>query len=276
MNSAIERQIQQIYAKVYKQVFTAKNRQQLLLNNRQPIDTMLTALASSAMYNDFAVKFAQELAKKGLRGQKGVWRKYFDAARKSRHIALDKTWTQFEADVMRKAIEHNFEMIKSIPQRMKEVLFHKYTSTLIEEVAKGSLTRGSFQRQLANHGVKQAKLIARTETAKLQTAILENRATELGSIAYIWQASNDKRTRPSHKAMNGVVVWWKPNNGNKPLLDNMRGNAGEFPNCRCSPEPIVDEDDLLDSVYKIYDYNVDRIVKMTRKELIEKLQIGML
>lgn len=274
--TAIERQIQQIYQTVYKQVFKGQNLTALTRNNRQPADVVLSQLEMSQKYDEFAMKFAQALAKKGLRNQKGVWRKYYDAARRSRIIALTKTWSQFEADVMTQAIAHNFTMIKSIPQSMKKVLYHKYTSTLIAEVAKGQLTRGSFARMLAQHGNKQAKLIARTETAKLQTAILENRATQLGSIVYRWLASNDKRTRPSHRQMNGVIVWWQPPNGNKPLLDNMRGSAGEFPNCRCSPEPILDEDDLTDNWYRVYDYNNDTIIRMSRKRLLEAINRGAL
>ena len=46
--------------------------------------------------------------------------------------------------------------------------------------------------------------------------------------------------------MNGVIVFWRPDN-QKPLLDKMRGNAGEFPNCRCTPLPILDENDITES-----------------------------
>ena len=122
-------------------------------------------------------------------------------------------------------------------------------------------------------GNTHSKVIARTESAKLQTVILENRALDLGSIAYIWLASNDKRTRPSHKAMNGVIVFW---NFNKPLLDNMRGHAGEFPNCRCSPQPIFDEEDLQKPFYKVYDYRNNNIISMNKKDLIEALKRGQL
>ena len=62
----------------------------------------------------------------------------------------------------------------------------------------------------------------------------------------------------------------------KPLLDNMRGNAGEFPNCRCSPEPIFDENDLTKSNYKVYDYRNHKIINMSKKELIQALQKGSL
>lgn len=271
MNTAIERLIQQIYTTVYKQVFNGPRLTALKSGNKQPIRNALDVLDVSQKYQQFAQKFATELAKKGVRGQKGLWRKHYKAAQAAHYIALPPTVSAYEASIMTKAIAHNMEMIKSIPQRMKEVLGHKYTSTLIEQVAKGSLGRGSFEKQLASHGVKQAKLIARTETAKLQTAILENRAVDIGGVVYKWRASHDKRTRPSHREMDNVIVFWKQQ---KPLRDNMRGHAGEFPNCRCTPQPIFDESDLPDSTYKVYDYRTDKIVNISKKELLQAIQNG--
>lgn len=275
MNKQIEKLIAQIYSKVYKEVFNKTNTSTLLKNDRQAVENALSTLQSSQKYNDFAMKFAQSLATKGVRGQKGIWRKFYEAAKKAHYIGLPKTWSAFEAKIMTDAISHNFQMIKSIPDKMKEILGHKYTSTLIEEVAKGKLARGTFATMLAKHGHKHAKLIARTETAKLQTAILENRATSLGSVAYEWLSSRDKRTRPSHQQMNGVIVFWRPHS-QKPILDGMQGNAGEFPNCRCTPQPIVDIEDLVKSSYKVYDYNSHKVIIMKKKELIEALQKGTL
>ena len=275
MNKSVERQIVQIYTQIYKQVFNQANTSKLAVNNMQDVLNALSNVAASQKFNEFSMKFAQALAKKGLRGQTGLWRKYYEAAKKAHYVGLPKTWTAFEAQIMTNAISHNFKMIKTIPDRMKEILGHKYTSTLIEEVAKGELPRGSFRRMLAQHGHKQAQLIARTETAKLQTAILENRATSLGSVAYEWLSSRDKRTRPSHREMNGVIVFWRPDS-QKPLLDKMRGNAGEFPNCRCTPQPIVDINDLDKAYYKVYDYNTDKIITMSKKQLIEALKKGTL
>ena len=276
MNKSIELQIRRIYNLVFSKIYSKKNMRELAKGSRVSILRTSQMLESSKKYNEFAQKFAVELAKKGLRGQKGVWRKFFNAAKKMNYIALPKTWTEFEAQIMTKAIKQNFTMIKSIPQETIKVMEHKYTSTLIEEVAKGNLGRGAFQRQLEEHGHKNAKLIARTETAKLQTAILENRATGLGSPCYIWLASNDKRTRPSHKAMNGVVVFWRQNQLQKPHLDNMYGNAGEFPNCRCAPQPIFDELDLTKPSYKVYNYNNEQIITMNKNELLKAMKEGQL
>lgn len=275
MNNSIKRQIEKIYNEVYKSVFNKTDLASLSKGDKNQVSSKIEMLSKSKKFEEFSLKFAKELAKKGIRGQKGLWKKYYEVAKKTHNIALPKTWAEFEAKILSNAVKHNFEMIKSIPSKMKEILEHKYTSVLIEEVAKGKLPRGSFATMLSKHGHKNAQLIARTETAKLQTAILENRATSLGSVAYEWLSSNDKRTRQSHKAMNGVIVFWRPDS-QKPLLDKMRGNAGEFPNCRCTPQPIVDIDDLTKNSYKVYDYNQDKIIQMTRKQLIEALQKGTL
>ena len=73
--------------------------------------------------------------------------------------------------------------------------------------------------------------------------------------------------------MNGVIVFWRSAD-QKPLLDNMRGDAGEFPNCRCSPEPILDVDDLTKTTYKVYNYLTDKVMTMNKKELIDHLERG--
>ena len=271
MKTAVDRLIQKIYKNVYNQVFNQSRTTSLIRGNSQPINAALDYLMLSQQYDKFAKKFANELAKKGIRGQKGTWQKYYQAARSKSFIGIPHTLSQYEANVMTRAIEENFKMIKSIPMRMKEILGHKYTSTLIEEVGKGTLGRGSFERLLASHGNKQAKLIARTETAKLQTAILEERSTQIGSIAYEWRASHDKRTRTSHREMDGVIVFWKQP---KPRLDGMIGGAGEYPNCRCTPQPILDEDDLTESYYRVYDYRSYTIIRMSKKELILALRRG--
>lgn len=271
MNKSIERQIQEIYNKVFRKVYSTSRISKLSKGNRSDILSVVSILETSDDYKKFAAKFAKELSKKGLRHNRSIWRKYYKAAKKLHYASLPNTWQEFEKEQMKKATLHNFEMIVSIPRKTLDILEHKYATTLIEEVAMGKRSRGSFQRELESHGHKHAKLIARTETAKLQTAIAESRALDLGSVAYEWLSSNDKRTRQSHRDMNGVIVFWKKNDVDKPLLDGMHGNAGEFPNCRCSPEPIFDEDDLDKSRYKVYDYHDHKVVIMGRNELIKLL-----
>ena len=273
MDKTVERKINKIYNIVYNKLFNKTRVAKLSKGIRTDILRAEAILESSKSYNKFAEEFSKELAKVGLRKQRGIWRKYYAVAKKRHYVALPKTWSEFEMKQLSAAVKHNFTMIKSIPARMMEILEHKYTSTLIEEVAKGKLPRGSFERQLKAHGHKQPKLIARTETAKLQTAIVQNRSQDLGSVMYRWRSSNDKRTRPSHREMNDVIVFWR-SDLEKPLLDGMYGNAGEFPNCRCSPQPILDENDITNSWYKVYDYRQHKIISLGKNELIKAMQNG--
>lgn len=273
MSKDVERQINKIYWALFKKCFTNTTLASLSRGDKKPVKKQVLKLQSSKQFDNFAVKFSKELAKKGLYGTKGVWRKYFEAAKAAGYISLATSYSAYEYKTMTEAIKHNFKMIKSMPSKFLEVLEHKYTSTLIEQVAKGTLGRRSFRTQLEKHGHKNAALIARTETAKLQTVILEERSTQLGSVAYTWLASSDRRTRKSHREMNGVIVFWKHA---KPELDGMVGGAGEYPNCRCSPQPIVDIDDLTKYSYSVYDYRVHKIITMKKNELIEALKRGKL
>lgn len=273
MSKIVEKQIKEIYNAVFKKVFTRENLRRLSQGSKSEIDLTIGKLASSSGYEEFAKKFSLELAKKGLNSQKGIWRKYFEAARSKHYIGLPKTFNEYENKTLEKAVQQNFKMIKSIPDEIMKMLNYKYMTTLIEQTIKGTKPRGAFKKELQKHGATNAEVIARTEAAKLQTVVLESRATDIGSVAYIWLASKDKRTRKSHREMDGVVVFWK---FEKPLLDEMRGHAGQFPNCRCSPEPIFDEDDLTKSNYRVYNYKTDNVINMTKKELLEALKRGQL
>ena len=276
INKRIEQEINKIYNEVFKKIFTPQRIVRLSNGNKRQIERAVMQLKNSDDYKKFAKEFAKKLAQQGLNKQRGIWRKYFKAAKEKNYVGLPVNFKDFEYKVMQNAIKENFKMIKSIPEEVLKLTEHKYIDTMIEQVAKGSIGRDTFKKQLAEHGVKNAKVIARTETAKLQTAITENRAKELGSIAYTWRSSNDKRTRPSHKAMNGVIVFWRTALEEKPLLDNMHGNAGEFPNCRCDPHLIFDEDDLTKSNYQVYDYRTHSIISMSKQQLVQILKQGFL
>lgn len=85
----------------------------------------------------------------------------------------------------------------------------------------------------------QAKRIALTEISKAHTALTRARAADVGSEGYIWRTAHDGGVRQSHKGMEGRFVRWDQ----KPVLDDMAGHAGEFPFCRCYPEPVIPRND---------------------------------
>lgn len=86
--------------------------------------------------------------------------------------------------------------------------------------------------------ISRAKLIAITETARANASFTQARATAAGAARYIWRATMDEATRPSHRKMNGKII----NYDDPPKLeDGTKGHAGTFPRCRCYQEPVFDD-----------------------------------
>lgn len=270
MNKRTEREINKIFVEVFKKVYKELNKGEF---TKGDINRVIYKFNRSRKYNEFCKEFAKKLARQGLNHEKGLWRKYFEAAKLSHVVGLPKTFKDFEIKMFKQVIKENFKMIKSIPDEVMKVYEFDYINTLIKERLLGLVPRGTFERKLREAGNKKAKLVARTESAKLETYIVESNSTELGSIMYRWSSTKDVRTRKSHRDMNDVIVFWKDTQEEKPLLDDMYGNAGEFPNCRCNCIPIFDLDrEYNKSNYRVYDYKSHKVVTMTKKQLQEKIK----
>lgn len=95
----------------------------------------------------------------------------------------------------------------------------------------------------------RAKVIARTETSKVNAQLTRLRSEALGSKTYVWSTVIDERTRHDHVVMDGKLCrfddptvysdddgkTWKPrkNIGGVEIL------AGDIYNCRCTALPVV-------------------------------------
>lgn len=125
-------------------------------------------------------------------------------------------------------------LIKSLPleaaQRVHELTIKGLEdSTRASEIAKEILRSGEVSES-------RATLIARTEVARSASTLTQARAQHIGSEGYIWRTSGDSDVRHSHKQMNGKFVRW---DSPPTLSDGTTTHAGQFPNCRCWPEPII-------------------------------------
>lgn len=145
-----------------------------------------------------------------------------------------------QGQVARSIVEEQVKLFKSLPlhaadrvydihnQAIETVIAGRRSSSLVDEIMRtGKVTEA------------RARTIARTEVGRASTAITQARSLAIGSRGYIWRTAEDGDVRHSHAQMNGQYVdWAKP-----PTLDGMTGHAGQFPNCRCYPEPVVPEQD---------------------------------
>lgn len=144
-------------------------------------------------------------------------------------------------------IAENTALIKSIKNEYIEdigkvvrdnLLAGERSTTLITEIKE----RGKVSEN-------RAKLIARTETSKVNSQITQLRAEALGSKTYVWSTVIDERTRGDHKVMDGKLCkfsdptvysdddgqTWKK----RKSIGGVEINPGEIYNCRCVSMPVV-------------------------------------
>lgn len=134
-------------------------------------------------------------------------------------------------------VAENIKLIRSIVTHSRDK---------VAEIVQESLISGTRAEALAKEIEKagevsaaRARVIAATEVSKAGTALTRARAEDVGSEGYIWRTAGDGGSRASHRAMEGRFVKWSE----PPTLDHMKGHAGEFPNCRCYPEPVLKRND---------------------------------
>lgn len=141
----------------------------------------------------------------------------------------------------------NAALIKTLPNDIAE----KVVKDIADEALKGKRARSIekiIKQETDKHSRASARLIARTEVAKTQSALTRVRAQSLDMQWYVWRTALDgNRVRPSHRLMEGVLVNWNDPPSPEALAgEKSVGNyhAGNIWNCRCFSEVLVDIDDV--------------------------------
>lgn len=145
-------------------------------------------------------------------------------------------------EFLRKKLDENVSLITSLPIEAGERV-HELTLKGLEDATRSS----EIAKEIARSGevtVARANLIARTETARTASGLLEARAKHVGSEGYIWRTAGDSDVRNkdgnpvgSHRLLNGKFIRW-----DSPPVASTSGDryhAGQGPNCRCYPEPVI-------------------------------------
>jgi SPP1 gp7 family putative phage head morphogenesis protein len=133
-------------------------------------------------------------------------------------------------DILVATTRENVSLIRSIP----EEYFKKIESIVFTGTTQGS-TAGSMIKQIQKTGkttASRAKLIARDQSSKLNSALTQQRSKNLGVEEYIWRTSGDERVRDDHRSKNGKIFRW-----DDPPKDT--GHPGQDIQCRCVAQPII-------------------------------------
>lgn len=165
----------------------------------------------------------------------------------------------------------NAALIKTLPNDVAE----KVVKDIAEEALKGRRARSIEQvirQETDKHSRASARLIARTEVAKTQSALTQARAQTLDLQWYVWRTALDgNRVRKSHRLMEGVIVNWNDPPSPEALAgENSIGNyhAGNIWNCRCYSEILLDVDDVK-WPHKVY--RNGQIKKISKSEFVNMM-----
>ena len=181
-----------------------------------------------------------------------TWR---EAARKSMRGRMVYGALQHEMEGavgvrVRGLIEDNARYITSLPGMRignGRTLREEAADFVQNEALKGRRASAIAQdlfRQFPDVAATRIRSIARTQVSKTSTALTRARAENLDLDWYLWRTSRDGRTRKSHRLMDRVIVAWPE----PPAPEEFLGiastlgayHAGDAPNCRCYPEPVLD------------------------------------
>ena len=212
-----------------------------------PWDRALRELAADTTFNSLK-KQASSLAKFATRKSQ-QWTDARLAKEVNRAIGVDiraALHTQGAiATKMQEFVKWNTDLISTLPDRFKADLGDKLSASWAAgertETMEGFID--DIIEKVGDTCEANAALIARDQTAKMNSAFNQVRQVELGIRRYEWSTSLDERVREDHAALNNQVFRWDEPGPCKGAIDGEPCHPGEDIQCRCVAIPVFDLDE---------------------------------
>ena len=128
-------------------------------------------------------------------------------------------------------IETNVNLIGTIVDKQSEALENSVKKA-VQGGSNFSIVVAEVESQ-ADNGRSYAEFVARDQVGKTYAAINKERQEAVGFDKYTWNATNDSRTRATHRALDGQVFSWDA----PPSIDGKNLHPGEDFQCRCVAVP---------------------------------------
>jgi SPP1 gp7 family putative phage head morphogenesis protein len=171
-------------------------------------------------------------------------------------------------------VRENAALISSLPEEIREAT-NREIARMTQEGLRASNIAKYLQKRVPEITRSRAMLVARTETAKANTALVQARSEELSVPWYQWETSRDGRVRRSHRHMQSVLVSWDDPPSPEKLVGEKSKlgayHAGSCPNCRCYPEVLLR---LSNVQWPKKVYSNGRIQSMTRTTFYHRFLEG--
>jgi SPP1 gp7 family putative phage head morphogenesis protein len=142
---------------------------------------------------------------------------------------------------MEASTKANVALIRSMPEQYFEKL-----ETLISSGWADGMRWESMAKEIDNLSDEtetRAKVIARDQTAKINSELNRTRQQSVGIEKYEWSTSQDERVRDSHAELDGKTFRWD----DPPTVDGEQVNPGMAILCRCVAIPVVNLDQIEES-----------------------------
>ena len=163
---------------------------------------------------------------------------WMELAREMGGALRKEIFTQPTGAIMREAMEYQVKLITSLP-REAALRVHKLTTEALIQAGRAREVAEEIMK--TGHVTKsRAMTIARTETSRTASLLLEARAQSIGSTHFRWWTVHDSDVRPEHRRLHGKMFRWD----DPPIIGTKgeRGTPGTIYNCRCWAEPILPDE----------------------------------
>lgn len=237
-------------------------------NDQQKYTDSMMNFQKSMQYEKFINSVVKRMVLPLDVGNQRTWREAAKKATKGKFLyrLLMDELKQGTGNIIQQQVIENASLIRTLPSDVAE----KVAQDVSENALKGARAESIekiIRDKTDQHARASARLIARTETAKTQSALTKARCEQLGLRWYVWRTALDgNRVRLSHRIMEGVLVNWN----NPPSPEELVGeksvghyHAGNIWNCRCYSEPVLEIDDIRFPA-RVY-YN-GQIIMMNKSE----------
>lgn len=214
------------------------------LDDPDEILTVVNQFINGSEMQSLCQMAANQMATVLAVGEKSSWRQAAASSTKGRTIfrALKK---EMQADIgerIQDIIARNAWKIKTVSIDLAQEL-SKMSNEGYQAGKRASEIAKEMRKLVPQYSKNHAQLVARTETAKASTALVEARSERLNLPIYTWRTARDgDRVRASHQVMEGVICKWS----DPPDPEALAGKKSYGPyhpgcifNCRCIAIPII-------------------------------------
>lgn len=218
-------------------------------NNQQRYQEVMKEFQESEQYEKYINSAVKRMITPLDVSNQKTWREAAKKATKGIYLyrVLMDELRQGSFRIIQNQMIENVSLIKTLPEDVSEKVVHDIAEASLKGMRAESIEKLIINRT-REHSRASARLIARTETAKTQSALTKARCEQLDLRWYVWRTALDgNRVRKSHRLMEGVIVNWN----NPPSPEELAGeksvgnyHAGNIWNCRCYSEPLLEIDDV--------------------------------